>query len=60
MRVPIGVSEKDILLNSKTHLKIADVVRKIIFRYVSVPSSDGSTNIFIQRLIKDISIKPWS
>jgi len=30
------------------HLKSADVVRKISFRYISVPFVDGFTNIFIE------------
>jgi len=37
-------------------LKSVDVVRKIIFRYIGVPSPDGLTNIFIQRPLKDVSM----
>jgi len=34
-------------LTLKMHLKSEDVVRKIIFRYLSVPLTDGLWNIFM-------------
>jgi hypothetical protein len=40
--------------------KSADVVRKSIFRYLSVPFAYGSMNIFIQKTFEDISIKSSS
>jgi len=44
----------------KTHFKSVDVVRKSIFRYLSVSFADGSMNIFIQKTFEDISIKSSS
>ena len=42
------------LFAQKTHLNSADVVRKIIFRYISVPFTDGVASISIQKAMKDI------
>jgi len=36
------------------HLHNADVVKKFIFRYLNVPSTDGLWNIFMNITIKDI------
>jgi len=42
------------------HLYNADVVRKFIFRYLSVPLTDGLWNIFINITNKDITNKSSS
>jgi hypothetical protein len=39
------------------HLYNADVVKKFIFRYLSVPLNDGSRNIFTHITNKDIPNK---
>jgi len=39
------------------HLHNADVVKKFIFRYLSVPSTDGLWNIFMNITNKDIPNK---
>jgi hypothetical protein len=42
------------------HLYNADVVKKFIFRYLSVPLNDGLCDIFINKTNKDIPIKSSS
>jgi len=42
-------------LTRKMHLHNADVVKKFIFRYLSVPLTDGFWNIFMSNTNKDIS-----
>ncbi len=37
----------------KMQLNNADVVKKLIFRYLSVPLTNGITNIFIRRTNKN-------
>jgi hypothetical protein len=39
------------------HLYNADVVKKFIFQYLSVPLNDGSRNIFTDTTNKDIPNK---
>jgi len=42
------------------HLHNADVANKFIFRYISVPLTDGSMNIFMDITTKDIPNKSSS
>jgi hypothetical protein len=44
----------------KMHIKRADGVRKISFRYRSVTCADGIKNIFIQKALQAIFIKSSS
>jgi hypothetical protein len=41
-------------LTRKMHLQNADVVEKFIFRYLSVPLTDGLSNILVNIKNKDI------
>ena len=41
-------------LTRKMHLNNADVVKKFIFRYLSVPLTDGLWNILVNIKNKDI------
>jgi hypothetical protein len=47
-------------LTWEMHSKSADVGRKIIFRYLSVPSRDESAKIIIHNAVIDIVIKSSS
>jgi hypothetical protein len=47
-------------LTRKMHLHNADVVKKFIFRYLSVPLTDGYWNIFMDITNKDIPNKSSS
>jgi hypothetical protein len=49
-----------IVLTRKVHLHNADVVKKFIFRYLSVPLTDGLWNIFMIITNKDIPNKSSS
>ena len=54
---PVGYFIKaDIFMSTqKMQLHNADVVKKFIFRYLSVPLTDGYWNIFMNITNKDIS-----
>jgi len=54
------VTSSFLIYNPKMYLQNEDIVKKFIFRYLSVPLTDGLWNIFMEITNKDIPNKSSS